>query len=138
MTDRYLIDTCIWIDALDNRKGRFSEDLGHYAIELLLNCLIHKKKIVVSDFLLFELGKKYSLVQISSIMKPFEQNVENITASQRQVDEAKIISSERLVPFGDAIHAVVARDLDLILVSRDKHFKSLSDIARSYTPEELI
>jgi len=42
------------------------------------------------------------------------------------------------VPAGDALHAIVARDNDLILVTRDRHFRKLEDISKHYKPEELI
>ena len=52
--------------------------------------------------------------------------------------EAKKIAKERNLPSGDALHSIIARDNDLILVTRDNHFKELTDISKYYKPEEII
>ncbi|MBI3026645.1 PIN domain-containing protein [Candidatus Woesearchaeota archaeon] len=49
-------------------------------------------------------------------------------ATEKQREEAKKIAEERNVPAGDALHAIIARDNDLILVTRDSHFRKLEDI----------
>ena len=51
---------------------------------------------------------------------------------------AKKIAKERDVPAGDALHAIIARDDDLILVTRDRHFRKLEDISKHHKPEEII
>lgn len=38
----------------------------------------------------------------------------------------------------NALHAIVARDNGLILITRDNHFRVLQDISKYYKPEELI
>ena len=49
-----------------------------------------------------------------------------------------MLAEIRNVPRGDAIHAIIARDYELILITRDKHFQNLKDIAECYKPEEII
>ena len=61
-----------------------------------------------------------------------------IFASKEQRDEAKKIAIERNVPPGDALHAIMSRDYELILVTRDNDFRKLEDISKHYKPEEII
>ena len=42
------------------------------------------------------------------------------------------------IPFGDALHAVLARDNNAILVARDHHFEEIQHIIKAKKPEELI
>ena len=57
---------------------------------------------------------------------------------QKNNQEADKIIKERNLPLGDVLHTLLARDNNLILVTRDKHFKELTDISKFYKPEELI
>ena len=52
-------------------------------------------------------------------------------------EEAKKIATERNIPVGDALHAIIARDNNLVLVTRDKHFENIEDISKHFKPEEL-
>ena len=94
-------------------------------------------KIVISDLTLIEL-RRYSLGEIESMLKPFESIIERMNISNEQLDEARKIASERGLPKNDVLHAIIARDNDLILVTRDNHFRKLKDISAYYKPEQLI
>ena len=72
------------------------------------------------------------------MIKPFEEIIEKIIGTKTQGDEAIKIANERKLPYGDVLHSIIARDNNLILVTRDRHFKELQDISKSYKPEELI
>jgi predicted nucleic acid-binding protein len=63
---------------------------------------------------------------------------ERVDIGGRQVDEARRISRDRSVSRGDALHAVLARDNNAIIITRDKHFEVLYDIVKSLKPEEAI
>ncbi|MFH1849986.1 MAG: PIN domain-containing protein [archaeon] len=65
-------------------------------------------------------------------------DVMKVIVSKKQSDEAKRLSAERGVPPGDALHAILARDNACILITQDKHFCKLVDVAGSYKPEDLI
>jgi len=88
--------------------------------------------------LIRELEMNYSMEEIKGMMKPFENIVEKIITAKKQRDEAEKIAEERKIPRGDAMHAILARDHHLILVTRDKHFKILEDISTHHKPEDLI
>ncbi|MEM3374666.1 MAG: PIN domain-containing protein [Candidatus Woesearchaeota archaeon] len=134
----YLIDTSIWIDLYENRKGYKNEPLGDYAFELFKKIILEKNKIVITDFIQKELQVNYGLEEIRGMLFPFKEFLEIVYVNDKQKDEAKIIAEQRNIPKGDALHAIVARDNNLILITRDKHFKELKDIVKSYKPEEII
>lgn len=138
MVEEYIIDTSIWVDLYEDRKGYNNEPLGDYAFKLLVKIKAKESVIVLTDFLIKELETLYSIPEINGMFKPFEKIIKKTIATERQREEAKNIAKERGVPAGDALHAIVARDNDLILVTRDRHFRKLEDISKHYKPEDLI
>jgi predicted nucleic acid-binding protein len=125
---RLYLDTNIWIDIIEKRPG------WKAAAKLLLNIMVNGS-IVVSDILLWEL-RKFSGSQLTALFAPFRCERVTIDVSERQ--EALRISRERGTSLADSSHAILARNHDCVLVTRDKGFSALSDIAKSYTPEELL
>ena len=138
MAEEYIIDTSIWVDLYEDRKGYNNEPLGDYAFKLLVKIKAKESAIVLTDFLIKELETIYSVAEINVIFKPFEKIIKKSVATEKQREEAKKIAKERDVPAGDALHTIVARDNDLILVTRDRHFRKLEDLSKHYRPEELI
>lgn len=135
---RFYLDTSIWIDLYEDRKGFNNEPFGKHAWDLIAYIKAIKGKIVVSTFLLKELESRYSLGQIRGMTFLFEGMMIKAGVSDFQASEARRLSKERNVPFGDAIHAVVARDNAAFLVSRDRHFALLADICSVIPPEKII
>ena len=137
MAEKYLIDTSIWVDLYEDRKGYQSEPLGDFAFKLF--CMIKAKqdKIVITDLTIRELEMNYSIAEINGMMKPFEAILERLVASKEQRDEAKRIAQERNVPKGDALHSIIAKDNRFILIARDKHFRQLTDISKHHKPEDI-
>ena len=138
MAEEYIIDTSIWVDLYEDRKDYNNEPLGDYAFKLLVKIKAKGSFIVLTDFLIKELETLYSVAEINGMFKPFEKIIKKIIATEKQREESKKIAKERDVPAGDALHAIVARDNDLILVTRDRHFRKMEDISKHYKPEELI
>ena len=138
MAEEYIIDTSIWVDLYEDRKGYNNEPLGDYACKLLVKIKAKEIVIVMTDFLIKELETIYSIAEINGMFKPFEKIIKKIIATEKQREEAKKISKERNLPAGDALHAIISRDNNLILVTRDRHFRKLEDISKHYKPEELI
>mgnify|MGYP001767400808 CR=1 FL=1 len=135
---RYYIDTCIWMDLLEGRKDYDGGSLSEKAFNLILDIKARGDRIIVTEQILQEFSRYYSPEEIKSMLSPFSRIIERLNNSPDQIIEAKKISSERNVPFGDALHTITARDNSLILVTRDAHFRILSDISEPYTPEELV
>ena len=138
MVERYYLDTSIWMDLYENRRGFNQEPFGDFAWKLLGIIKAKKQTLVISDMLIRELEMNYSIEEINGMMKLFEDILENITTTRNQRDEAKQIAAERNLPPGDVLHAIIARDHNLILITRNNHFKELVDISQHHKPEELI
>jgi len=137
MAEKYYIDTSIWMDLLEDRKGYNNEPLGDYALKLFSLIKAKKSTLIISDILIRELEGYYSLEEINGMMLPFQKIIEKIIATKEQRVEARKIAEERNLPPGDCLHAILARDNDFILITRDKDFKLLEDITSHYKPEEI-
>ena len=135
---KYLIDTCIWIDFYEDRKDYHSKPLGEYAWRLLTKIRSSYGKVVVTDHIIKELESNYQTSEIRKIFLPFQSIIEKRYVTDEQIREAKKIGKERRIPMGDILHIVVARDNNLVMVTRDNHFKDLDDISEHYLLEELI
>jgi predicted nucleic acid-binding protein len=137
MEERYYLDTSVWMDYYEDRKDPY-RDIGEYAYQLLCRLMATNSKILVSFFLFKELSKYYSMDDIRGMATPFERSIVRVSISREQSREAKLISQERNMPKADVIHAILARDNDAVLVSRDKHFNLLKDICRIAKPEDVF
>ncbi|MBI2664560.1 type II toxin-antitoxin system VapC family toxin [Candidatus Woesearchaeota archaeon] len=137
MARRYYIDTAIWRDLHENRKDK-SKNLCELAFGLLVKIRSNKEKIVYSDFVVEELSRAYDEQTIGRLFKNVSALLEKIEISEEQIKEAAVISKELNIPFGDALHGVLARDNNAIMVTRDRHFKKFRDKIVVKKPEELI
>lgn len=135
---KYYLDTAIWIDLYEDRKGFDKEPLGDFAWELLSSILANNNKIILSDFIIKELEAKYSLEQINGLFRPFKDVLIKVFLTKKQKDEAKKLIKNRNLPKGDAIHAIIARDNKAVLITRDKHFAELESISKYFKPEDVI
>ena len=138
MENGYYIDTSIWIDLYEDRIGYNGEPLGRYALRLFSTIRVKKIKLFISDLLITELESNYSIAEIRGMVLPFEKIICQIYSNREQCKEAIRIVVERNVPYGDALHAIIARDNNLKLITRDKHFIQLLDVSEPYKPEEII
>jgi len=136
--EKFYVDTSIWIDLYEDRKGYNNEPLGDFALKLFAMVKAKDNKLMISDILIRELERYYSIEEINGMMKPFTKIIGKIISIKEQRVEARMIALERNLPPGDVLHAILARDNNLILISRDKDFRMLTDISKCYKPEELI
>ncbi len=131
----YYFDTSIWIDVYDKRGEN-----GEKARQLVDKLILNDSFVVYSNMVTTELKKigfsEYEINQILSVAKP--NHIKRVNFTKQQVEEAKRLAKQRDVPFGDALHAVVARDNCALLVSRDHDFDKLNDVVTTKKPEELI
>ena len=114
--------------------------MGEWALAFFNNSLENGDFILYSEFVLLELGIKYDSEEIEKILEIVNRRnllvkVE-ITGQQRK--EAAILCKKRKVAFGDALHIILARDNNAIIITRDKHFLELEDISEIRKPENLI
>ncbi len=138
MIEKFYVDTSIWIDLYEDRKGYSNEPLGDFALKLFAMIKAKDNKLMISDILIRELEGYYSIEELNGMMKPFAKIIEKIISIKEQRIEARKIALERNLPPGDVLHAILARDNNLILITRDKDFRMLADISKSHKPEEVI
>ena len=139
MPKKYYLDTSIWRDYFENRSNGL-RPLGDWAFELIKMIIRNKDIFLYSDVVIQELRKKYSDEDINKIFAVARADnlLERTEATEIQVKEARALSKQRKVPFHDALHAVLTRDNNAVLIARDKHFLELDDIVMCKKPEEII
>ena len=135
----YYVDTSVWRDHLESREDHL-RPLGELAFQFLKQAMERRDTILYSELVLEELKLKYTSDEIERYCFEFLRDmrlIKEVKISRKQVDEAGKIAGERKVPRGDALHAVLARDNNATVVTRDRHFDSLQDIAKPLKPEEV-
>jgi len=139
MPQKFYLDSSIWRDYYENRSDNF-RPLGEWALKLINSIIENEDYIIYSDFIVKELKIKYSEKEIKDIFEIAGKRNLLLKAdiSESQAKEAAVLCKKKKVAFGDALHAILARDNGAIMVARDKHFLELMDIAEIKKPEDLI
>ncbi len=131
----YNLDTSIWLDYYEKRDKN-----GRNALKLILKIIEDKSIMIYSDLHIKELKNiGYNIEEINillRIVKP--DNLRRVHIGKDQREEATLLAYNRSIPEGDALHAILARDNDALMVSRDMHFQRLLDIVKTKKPEELF
>lgn len=78
----------------------------------------------------------FEIHEMLSVVKP--DHIKMVHPTKEQAEEARNLSKQRGIPFGDAFHAILARDYEAQLVSRDRHFEKVKDITETKSPTDLI
>lgn len=134
---KFYLDTSIWRDYFEDRKDNI-RPLGEFAFQFLKNCKEKNHTIVFSEQVLDELKKYYSLERIISMLSDFKESIEFATVSSNQLTESKnLLNKFSETHTADILHAILARDNNAILISRDKHFEQLQHIVEVKKPEEI-
>ena len=128
-----VLDTSIWIDIYDKRDHN-----GEVAKKLLEMIIIEDDSVLYSDIVVAELKKLgFSDYEVHEILT-IPNKVKRANVTKNQFEEAKNLAKKRDVPMRDALHAIISRDNDAQLVSRDWDFDKLKDITRAKKPEDLL
>ncbi len=135
---KFYLDTSIWLDVYEDRVDRNGKPLGEYGSRILYKILQNEDEIYISDLLIIELKTQLSDEQINSMFAMFKKIIHHAPATAQQDAEAVRIGKERHLPKGDVLHAILARDHKLELITRDKHFLDLIDVSPHHKPEDLI
>jgi len=131
---KYYLDTCIWIDFIENRYDGLNP-IGEYAFLFLKKCEKHKDTIFYSQHILIELEQyKYSLFDFINC---FTINFKEIKFTTKEVLDSNDLSKKLKMPRGDALHSILAKSRGAVVITRDKHFEKIK-IVKSNKPEELI
>ena len=134
----YYFYTSIWLDFFEDRNEP-SFPKGKFAKQLFEKIINENDKIIYSDLTLIELNNtRYSNYELEEMFLKFRENIVFIEINKEQIGKGKDLALKRNIPKGDAIHAVFARDNNLILVTFDRHFDQLTDITNYFKPSDLI
>ncbi len=136
MAENYYLDANIWLDIYEKRGVR-----GEMSKKLFEKIILNDDIIYFSDLIIEELKKtgysQYEINQIFSIAKP--NNLKRVHIRKEQINEARKAATKQKVPKADALHAILARDNQFTLISRDKQdFPKLQHIWPARLPEEFI
>lgn len=135
MEEEFYLDTSIWLDFHEKRGEN-----GEIALKLILKIVSEDLKVIYSDLHIREFKKlNYAQSEIDfifSIAKP--KNLKHIHIYREQKEEAKNLARKRNIPEGDVLHAILCRDNNLQLISRDTDFEKLKDISKARLPEDFI
>ncbi len=131
---RYYLDTSIWLDYYEKRGQN-----GENALCLLLKIIKSKEVVLVSDLHITELkGLGYTIDEIHNIFRIVKpNNVRRVHIGKEQINEARHLALSKEIPKRDALHAILARDNEALMVATDKHFEKLLDVVETKRPEEL-
>ena len=80
----------------------------------------------------------YDKQTIDKLFKGVSELLEKVEINDKQLKEAAALSKEHKIPLGDAVHGILARDTNSIMVTRDRHFRKLKDKINIKKPEDLI
>jgi len=139
MPAKYIIDTCIWRDFYENRTGFTGNPLGKYASEMFMLIVKKNHKVLFSKCIIWELKKDHKEEEINNMLGLLAMNniLARIDITDDEYNEARNLSQKRNLPLVDCLIAVQARNHNAVIISNDKHFDLLSDIAIRIRPNEL-
>ncbi len=130
---RFYLDTSIWLDFFEKRGLN-----GELALKLIAKIIKEDLIIGYSDLNIKELRNLgYSQDEINEIFSMVKKSLRRIYVYKEDKEEAKKIASQKNISRGDALHAILARNNEFQLVSRDIHFEKLRDITIAKKPEEI-
>jgi predicted nucleic acid-binding protein len=133
----YYVDSCIWIDLFEDRTDGL-RPLGEFAFCFFKKCLSSKSKIYFSELVFEELSNYISKKEIENIIKDYSEIVIFVNYSDEQKSFAKKLTKRvNSIHFSDALHAVIAKKYNCVLITRDNHFNELSFFVKVLAPEEV-
>ena len=132
---RFYFDTCIWMDLFLDRNIN-----GKFAKELLEKIILYNYEVVYSDFTIFELKEReFSDQEIRELLTIFKSTkIIKLYKTKFQFIEAKQLSKNRNISIGDSLHAILARDSESTLITRDNDFNKIKDVIKAKKPEDLV
>lgn len=136
------LDTSIYLDYWQNRADKM-RPLGEFAFSLMKEAIKCRFLILISNEVLKELEKVTGFSEekvwntILSSLKEANK-IAIVKINLNQIKESEKIAKQKNIPKADALHAVLSRDNDAILISRDYHHDSVREIAEVMKPEEIL
>ncbi|MFH0869628.1 MAG: PIN domain-containing protein [archaeon] len=140
MSQKYIVDACIWRDFYEDRISLVGRPLGSYAYEFFVKILKKKNVILFSKVLIIELRLRYSHEEIDELLNLLGHmgKLSRIEITEEEDVEARELALKRKIPYNDCLNAIHARNHGAVLISQDKHvIHALSDICESSRPEKV-
>lgn len=130
---RYYPDTSIFIDLFESR-GRNGEE----AKKLFKKIIRDNSTVLYSDQHIKEFKNfGYNYNEIVEMFNFIKNNLKKIHIYREEKEQAKRLASQNNIPKGDALHAILARNNESHLISRDEHFQKIRRIIIAKKPEDL-
>ena len=135
---RYYLDTSIWRDLFEDRNEPIFPKSDR--AKMLLQKIIYESgSIACSSIVLQELKDfGYYFQDVKEYLDQFRRILLFPKETYSQFGKASDLSRKRNIPRNDALHVLLAREMNAILVSRDAHFFLLRDIVIVKTPEDIL
>ncbi|MEP7010805.1 MAG: PIN domain-containing protein [Acidobacteriota bacterium] len=127
MTERVLIDTSAWVDALRRE--------GEVEVRSQVAALVTSGQAVFCDLVLLELWNGARGTQEQKVLRGLERDLEKVDTSTEVWDLAvdlarRCRAAGMTVPATDLLVAAVARHHRLLLLHRDAHFDQIDQAAQ--------
>jgi len=135
---RYYLDTSIWLDLFEDRNETgFSKSV---TVQKMMTYIVSdENRIVISPIIIDELVHNgHSKEDIARFFHPFKKLLYVQHCYREILVQASSIAHQKGIPKNDVLHALLSRNSDAILITRDGHFSKLVDITVPVTPEELL
>lgn len=137
MEETIYIDTNVYLDYFWGRKD-YLRDLGDFAFLVLRKSLDCRYKIVISDWLTFEMDKYIEKSKSNVLLEQLKakNKIVNITRTKEDIKKAREISKEHP---DDALHAILAKKAGAIcVITRNlSHYAGTESIIDVKLPENL-
>ena len=111
---------------------------GEIVRQLIEAIILNDATIIYSDVVATELknlghGKKKKLQYM-----PKPHRIKQVITTKEEIKEARKIARQKNIPLRDIFHAILARDHEAQLVSRDARFLRLRNITKAKSPEDIL
>lgn len=135
---KFYFDTSIWLDFLEDRdKPNFPK--SEWAKTLVEGIILNGDTLLISDLNLVELEHLgYSIYIFNEMIQKFRDRFVKIEAGEDELGRARDLANKRNIPCNDALHALIARNNQAILITLDGHFNEIKDICIPHSPKEFI
>ena len=80
----------------------------------------------------------YRMYEVEELFLPFKNNLSYVEVAREEIGKGNDLAFKRDIPKGDAIHALIARNNNAILITLDHHFQKLLDIIKPYKPQDFL
>lgn len=134
MEEVYYLDSSIWLDMYEKR-GKNSEEALRFLEKIIRrNCIILYSALHIKE--LKYLG--YSFGEIAEMFSFAKKNLRKVHICKQEKEQAKNLAIKRKIPRGDALHAILSRNNEAQLISRDRDFENIKDVVIAKKPEEIL